>query len=70
MAKNKTDDTVEATAAGEKKYRLEVLQKHCRKLFGVPTTAFVGATVGLKDGEYTVTHIKGIIEKWCRTEAK
>lgn len=69
MAKQKTDDTVEATAVSEPKYTLDVLQKHCRKLFGVPTTVFVGATTGMT-GEYTVAEIKSIIEKWCRTEVK
>jgi len=69
MAKQKTGDTVEATAANEPKYSLDVLQKHCRKLFGVPTVVFVGATTGMT-GEYTVEEIKSIIEKWCKKEVK
>ena len=54
----------------EPKFTLEALQKHCYKLFGVPTVIFAGATAGLEAKEYTVNEIKSIIEKWCRQEVK
>jgi hypothetical protein len=56
------------TTVSEEKYRLKTLEKHCRKLFGVSTATFTGATSGIDDGEYTVKEIKGIIEEWCNKE--
>ena len=77
MASKKTAVSGEATAAddevnatSEPTYPLEVLQKHCLKLFGVSTPTFVGATTGIEAREYTVNEMKGIIEKWCRQEVK
>lgn len=72
MANKKTDDTAENTAVqndvnavAEPKFTLDNLQKHCLKLFGVPTSTFVGATYGIEAREYTVNEIKSIIKEWC-----
>lgn len=77
MATKRKADSKAATVAdegvkveAEPKFALEALQKHCYKLFGVPTVVFAGATAGLEAKEYTVKEIKSIIEKWCRQEVK
>jgi len=77
MATKKQAATAEATAAGggtnvsaEPTFKPSALQKYCRKLFGVSTATFVGATTGIADKEYTVNEMKGIIEEWCRQEVK
>ncbi len=49
------------------KFPLETLAAHCRKLFGVSSCTFAGATHGLS-GSYTVAEMKSIIEKWKRQE--
>lgn len=51
------------------KFPIKKLQANCRKLFGVSTCTFAGATAGMT-GEYTIDEIKTHIEKWCRTEVK
>lgn len=60
--------TVEA-AAEEKKFPIEKLATNCRKLFGVSSSTFAGATAGMT-GKYSVAEMKAHIEKWGRTEAK
>lgn len=52
-----------------KKFTVEKLQANCKKLFGVSSCTFAGATCGMT-GEYTVEEMKAHIEKWCRTEVK
>lgn len=51
------------------KFPIEKLQGNCRKLFGVSSCTFAGATAGMT-GEYTIEEIKTHIEKWRRTEVK
>lgn len=60
--------------AGEKKaqatkFPIEKLAANCRRLFGVSTCTFAGATHGLT-GEYTVEEMKKHIEKWRKQEVK
>lgn len=57
------------TAAEEKKFPIEKLAANCRKLFGVSSSTFAGATAGMT-GKYSVAEMKAHIEKWGRTEAK
>lgn len=47
----------------EKYYAIEKLRANCRRLFGVSTSTFAGATYGM-DGYYTVKQIKSRIEAW------
>ncbi len=76
MAKKETAATVETAAASgdakaERKFSLDVLQTHCRELFGVSTPAFVGATSNLDaTAKYSVAEIDSTIKRWCRTEVK
>lgn len=64
-----TNDGVEAKT--EKVFALDVLQKHCRALFGVPTVVFAGATAQLDaDKKYSVSKIKEVITTWCGKEVK
>lgn len=65
MAKKATSATQrQARHGGAKKYPLESLAKNSRKLFGVSSCTFAGATAGLS-GSYTMAEIKSIIEEWC-----
>lgn len=71
MSKAKPITTGEETQAVQAphKFPLETLAAHCRKLFGVSSCAFAGATHGLT-GSFTVAEMKTIIEKWNRQEVK
>lgn len=51
------------------KFPIKKLQANCKKLFGVSTCTFAGATAGMT-GEYTIEEIKTHIEKWRRKEVK
>lgn len=55
--------------ATAKKFPIEKLTENCRRLFGVSSCVFAGATHGLT-GEYTVEEMKGRIEKWKKQEVK
>lgn len=82
MASKKNAATEETTAAtevtvaadtaanAERTYKLSTLQKYSRKLFGVSTSTFAGATSHIEDKPYTVNEIKSIIEAWCKKEVK
>lgn len=52
-----------------KKYSVEQLQGNCRKLFGVSTSTFVGATHKMT-GKYTVEEMKAHIEAWKKKGVK
>ena len=63
-------------AAGDKKpqatatkFPIEKLAANCRRLFGVSSCVFAGATHGLT-GDYTVEEMKSRIEKWKKQEVK
>jgi len=53
----------------EKKYKLDDLRKNCLALFNVTVSTFDGAVTGLT-GEYTISEIKNVIEKWKAKEVK
>lgn len=57
------------TLKSEAKFSIEKLRANCRKLFGVSSCVFAGATAGMT-GEYTIEEIKTHIEKWRRKEVK
>lgn len=71
MAQKRT--TVEAKQSVHKqaamKYSVEKLRENCRRLFGVSSSAFAGATYGM-EGKYTVEEMKAHIEAWMKKEAK
>ncbi len=56
-------------AAAPRKFELSKLQENCRALFGVSTSTFVGATVGMK-GRYSVEEMKAHIEDWKKKGVK
>ncbi len=56
-------------SADIKKYRLDDLRKNCLALFNVTVSTFDGAVTGLT-GEYTISEIKNIINKWKTKEVK
>lgn len=51
------------------KFPIEKLAANCRRLFGVSSCTFAGATYGMT-GEYTVEEMKKHIEKWLKQEVK
>lgn len=51
------------------KFSVEKLQENCRKLFGVSTSTFAGATYGMT-GKYTVEEMRAHIEAWKKREVK
>ncbi len=69
--KNKEITGADTTASVNtaKKYTAGKLQENCRKLFGVSTSTFVGATYGMT-GSYTVEEMKTHIEAWKKKGAK
>ena len=54
----------------ERKFPLEVLRTNCMKLFGITSSTFAGATVGLSDGDYTIADMKSKIATWLKKEVK
>ncbi len=60
----------QAAKPAAKKFTLEKLGQHCGELFGVTSSTFVGATMNLGPGEYTVAEVKEAINKWKSKEAK
>lgn len=60
------EENPQPTAAA--KYPIEKLAENCRRLFGVSSCTFAGATYKMA-GEYTVEEMKTHIEKWCKKEA-
>ena len=71
MAKANTTGEAEATATPkERTFPLEVLRTNCTKLFGVTSSTFEGATVGLSDGDYTIEDMKTKIKEWLKKEVK
>ena len=68
---NKKAVETEAPAQGKvvKKYTVERLQAACRRLFGVSTSTFVGATYGMT-GSYTIEEMRARIEAWCKKGVK
>lgn len=72
MATKKAAETAgEATVktGAAPKYAIEKLRANCRKLFGVSTSTFAGATYGMT-GKYTVEEMKAHIEAWKRKGVK
>ena len=50
-----------------RRFPVGTLAAHCRKVFGVSSCAFAGATHGLT-GSYTISEMKTIIENWKNKE--
>ena len=51
------------------KYPLARLRRDCRKLYGVSTSTFDGATYGMT-GKYTVEELRAHIENWKKKGVK
>lgn len=56
-------------AGAAPKYTLEKLRLNCRRLFGVSTSTFDGATYGLTE-KYTVAEMQAHIEAWKKKGVK
>lgn len=71
MSVKKTEATEEIviTEQIEQKFALRKMQANCMALFGVSSSTFAGATVGLS-GEHTVNEIKETIEIWKKKGVK
>lgn len=64
-----TPEAAEKEVQQATKFPIEKLAANCRRLFGVSSCTFAGATHGLT-GEFTVEEMKKHIEKWCKQEVK
>lgn len=72
MATKKAAETaggVTVKTGAAPKYTIDKLRANCRKLFGVSTSTFAGATYGMT-GKYTVEEMKAHIEAWERKGVK
>lgn len=69
MATKAKDAGTPAGAGAAPKYTVEKLRLNCRKLFGVSTSTFAGATYGMT-GKYTVEEMKTHIEAWKKKGVK
>lgn len=73
MAKEATTETVDVVgnAVTKKTFTVDVLKKHCKDLFGVPTVLFVGATSELDQSrKYSIDEIKSAIDAWSKKEVR
>ena len=68
MANKEKSEVVETTKPAPK-FPIEKLRSNCVALFGVTSSTFDGATLGL-NGEYSVEEMKKTIEKWQKTTIK
>lgn len=53
-------------ASEDPKFPYDVLKDNCVKLFGVTSSTFIGATIGMEGKEYSINHIKNIIDGWLK----
>ena len=53
-------------ASEEPKFPYEVLKNNCVKLFGVTSSTFIGATIGMEGKEYSIAYMKQIIGGWLK----
>ncbi|MDD2979530.1 MAG: hypothetical protein PHN80_06105 [Hespellia sp.] len=70
MAKKEMETPTVSEVSETKKFPLSVLRDNCTKLFGVTSSTFAGATVGLSDGEYTIADMNNKIKVWLKKEVK
>ena len=61
--------TAPAQFEAEKRYTVDKLRGNCRRLFGVSTSTFAGATYGMT-GKYTVKEMCAHIEAWGKKGVK
>ena len=66
---NKPSGAPAASAPAPVKYPLARLRRDCRKLYGVSTSTFDGATYGMT-GKYTVEELRAHIENWKKKGVK
>lgn len=68
---NKIKETVDtpAQAGAEARHTVEKLRENCRRLFGVSTSTFAGATHGMT-GKYTVEEMRTHIKEWGKKGVK
>lgn len=74
MAKrrNVADQAAEqpARSSAERKFPYEVLKANCMKLFRVTSSTFIGATIGMESGAYTIAEMQSIVKGWLKKEVK
>jgi hypothetical protein len=59
-----------STKTDTPKFSVAKLRENCKKLFGVTTSTFDGATYNIENKDYTVAEMKKIIEDWKKKEVK
>lgn len=68
-AEEKVSEVSDKTSE-EKKFPYSVLKSQSVMLFGVTTSTFVGATVGMENGSYSVSEMKSKIKEWLNKPIK
>lgn len=60
-----------STKTDRPKFSVAKLRENCKKLFGVTTSTFDGATHNIeKSKNYSIAEMKKIIEDWKKKEVK
>ncbi len=59
-----------AKTSDERKFPYEVLKANCVKLFRVTSSTFIGATIGMESGAYTIAEMQSIVKAWLKKEVK
>ena len=69
---NVADQAAEGSAKSskERKFPYEVLKANCMKLFRVTSSTFIGATIGMESGAYTIAEMQSIVKGWLKKEVK
>jgi len=70
--RNVADQAAEqpARSSAERKFPYEVLKANCMKLFRVTSSTFIGATIGMESGAYTIAEMQSIVKGWLKKEVK
>lgn len=67
--KSATNSAVSVQSETEQKYTVDKLRENCRRLFGVSTSTFAGATYGMT-GKYSVKEMRSHIDAWGKKGVK
>lgn len=72
VEKNASDQAAEepAKTSDERKFPYEVLKANCVRLFHVTSSTFIGATIGMESGAYTIAEMQSIVRAWLKKEVK
>lgn len=72
LEKNAADQAAEEPekTSDERKFPYEVLKANCVRLFCITSSTFIGATIGMESGAYTIAEMQSIVAAWLKKEVK